>query len=256
MDQAICHLGYVPVRQERSHESAMISQILFGESYLILSDKSGWLHVRHTLDDTEGWISRHSVIAVSTQEASMPFRIACKQATGVRDTLSGESMKLPMGACWPTTSSGGQLLEEQGFMMESEADWQVPGPENADLEQLGRELLGVPGLQGGRCGFGCDGPGLVQLIGRIRGLALPRHCPGQAAACSPLNFLHEALPGDLAFFGNPDGSIEHVGMVLEEGRILHAWDRVRMDRLDQQGIYNARLGRYTHALRVIMRPGA
>ena len=50
----------------------------------------------------------------------------------------------------------------------------------------------------------------------------------------------------------------HVGMVLtrnDDGdlRVAHASGRVRIDKLDQQGIFNAEDGKYTHHLRTIRR---
>jgi len=35
--------------------------------------------------------------------------------------------------------------------------------------------------------------------------------------------------------------------------MAHASGRVRIDKLDQQGIYNAEEGRYTHKLRMVRR---
>ena len=42
-----------------------------------------------------------------------------------------------------------------------------------------------------------------------------------------------ATSGDLAFFDNAEGNITHVGIVLDNRRILHASGRVRIDNLDQ-----------------------
>jgi cell wall-associated NlpC family hydrolase len=65
--------------------------------------------------------------------------------------------------------------------------------------------------------------------------------------------LDEARPGDLLFFDNAEGAIVHVGIFLRENEILHASGKVRIDRIDHQGIYNEEQGRYTHQLRLIRR---
>jgi cell wall-associated NlpC family hydrolase len=57
----------------------------------------------------------------------------------------------------------------------------------------------------------------------------------------------------LAFFDNAEGNIVHVGIVIEEGKIIHASGKVRVDGLDHSGIYNSELGRHTHKLRVLKR---
>ena len=58
---------------------------------------------------------------------------------------------------------------------------------------------------------------------------------------------------DLAFFDNEEDVINHVGILLETGKIIHASGTVRIDKIDQQGIYNEEIGKYTHKLRVIKR---
>jgi len=55
----------------------------------------------------------------------------------------------------------------------------------------------------------------------------------------------------LAFFDNAEGDIVHVGMILEDYKVIHASGRVRIDTLDHSGIYNQEMGKHTHKLRVL-----
>jgi hypothetical protein len=41
--------------------------------------------------------------------------------------------------------------------------------------------------------------------------------------------------------------------MLNPTDIIHASGKVRIDPMDNQGIYNAELGRYSHKLRIIKR---
>ena len=66
-----------------------------------------------------------------------------------------------------------------------------------------------------------------------------------------IGFLAEAKLGDLAFFDNEEGKIIHVGIIMDDNYIIHASGKVRIDRLDHLGIYNADSNRHTHKLRVI-----
>ncbi|MBT4881150.1 MAG: hydrolase Nlp/P60, partial [Flavobacteriales bacterium] len=63
--------------------------------------------------------------------------------------------------------------------------------------------------------------------------------------------VEESEPGDLAFFDNTEGKITHVGIILEDNHIIHASGKVRIDRIDQQGIFNTEIGNHTHKLRLI-----
>ena len=64
-------------------------------------------------------------------------------------------------------------------------------------------------------------------------------------------FINCNAQGDLAFFDNEEGKITHVGILLDGNRIIHASGKVRIDKLDHQGIFNTELNDYTHRLRLI-----
>ena len=68
-----------------------------------------------------------------------------------------------------------------------------------------------------------------------------------------LNFVSEAEPGDLAFFDDEEGNITHVGIMIDNSRIIHASGKVKMDTIDHEGIYDAEEQQYTHKLRILKR---
>ena len=47
----------------------------------------------------------------------------------------------------------------------------------------------------------------------------------------------------MAFFDNSDCEIVHVDIILENNHIIHAHGHVRVNRLDQTGIFNPNLER-------------
>ena len=59
--------------------------------------------------------------------------------------------------------------------------------------------------------------------------------------------------GDLAFFGKSKENITHVGIILNNNEILHSYGRVRIDRLNEKGIFNNEENRITHKLQLIKR---
>ena len=54
-----------------------------------------------------------------------------------------------------------------------------------------------------------------------------------------------------AFFENGEGKISHVGVMLDNQKIIHAYGKVRIDTLDSSGIFNQELKRHTHKLRFV-----
>ena len=89
------------------------------------------------------------------------------------------------------------------------------------------------------------------MIYRLQGVDLPRDAYQQAEVGTTLSFVEESEPGDLAFFDNAEGNVTHVGIILEDNNIIHAFGKVRIDRIDQQGIFNTETGSPTHKLRLI-----
>jgi cell wall-associated NlpC family hydrolase len=112
-------------------------------------------------------------------------------------------------------------------------------------------FLNAPYLWGGRSPLGIDCSGFTQIVYRLQGVHLPRDAYQQSEIGSTLSFIEESEPGDLAFFDNIEGKITHVGIILEDNHIIHSSGKVRIDRIDQQGIFNSEKGNHTHKLRII-----
>jgi len=89
------------------------------------------------------------------------------------------------------------------------------------------------------------------MVYKINGYKLLRDAKDQASQGKTLSFIEESEPGDLAFFHNESNEIVHVGIILKDNYIIHASGKVRIDRLDQTGIYNNAEKTHTHYLRYI-----
>ena len=120
-----------------------------------------------------------------------------------------------------------------------------------ELLDTALQYLNAPFLPGGRSPFGLDASGFTQLVYKINGYALKRTAVEQSAQGEALSFIEESEPGDLAFFDNQEGVIDHVGIIMKDNYIIHVHGNTRIDRLDHTGIFNTESRSYTHSLRVI-----
>jgi len=249
--------GFVPIMGEPDRSAQMVSQLLFGEEFLLLDKNGRWLSVLLDFDGTEGWVSKELVELRNTEDGeeegeSRAVRVASLPFVTILDLTLGQQRILPAGAIWNARNRNSLSWYGHDFELISGEGFIIP---RADVspDDIGKRIVSIPSIPGGRSGFGFDGPGLVQMLCRMMGKNIPRSCMQQAELGSTINFMHEVEQGDLAFFDNDEDEIVHVGMILKSGHILHAFSCVSIDLLDHHGIYSNEKGQYTHKLRVIKR---
>lgn len=255
MDTGRGILSVIPLRAEPSHRSEMVSQLLFGESFIINEIKEDWWHITCHLDHYQGWVTAHQALPVSLQNEPLSTRPTVLTYEPVlRASSITRSMLLFMGSSLTLGNHKEFIYRDETYTYHGRiTDDGQPENGEARLIEAAMMLLDTPYLWGGRTAAGIDCSGFVQLLYKLIGIALKRDAWMQAAQGEDVYFIYEARAGDLAFFQNDNGDIVHVGMLLNNHQIIHAHGRVRMDSIDQQGIYDNEGRKYTHHLRLIKR---
>src|SRR5690606_7686791 len=96
--------------------------------------------------------------------------------------------------------------------------------EERDREQLENfvaSYLNTPFSYKGRTVHGIDNIGLCGLFYRHFGLEIPKDIPGILQLGTSIDFISEIKGGDLAFFINEQGEVDHLGIIISDEEILH-----------------------------------
>lgn len=252
MDFGICHLNCIPLRQEGSHQSEMVSQVLFGETFQVLFIEGDWLRIHLDYDYYEGWIEKKQALALTQEDhqrlLSQPKCFSDEMVTFINDK-NEDLQLLTLGAVLPDYQEASFRLN--GLKIAFDGNIVSGKMSKQYLVHTAYKFLNTPFLWGGRTPFGVDCSGFTQMVYKINGYQLFRDAHQQASQGEVLSFVEESEPGDLAFFDNEEGEIVHTGILLDNNYIIHCNEKVRIDRIDSSGIYNADIKRHTHKLRVM-----
>lgn len=255
MKYGICHLSIVPCRFEPSDKSEMVTQLLFGETVKIYEEKrADWRKIKSAHDNYECWVDKKQIIEITEEEFnnlnSSSF-VSTDLVHFIKSNLTNELTPIVIGSSLPNLTDKKIQFNGSNFTFEGNFTQASSSPNKNKLIENAYMYLNSPYLWGGRTPFGIDCSGFSQIVYKLIGFSLPRDASQQANIGQTLSFVEESEPGDLAFFDNEEGNIIHVGIVLEDNKIIHASGKVRIDKLDHQGIYNVDTNRYSHRLRLI-----
>lgn len=247
MPYAITVVPVMPLRAEPSHKSEMISQATWGECVEIRNTgPDNWIQVKCQYDGYEGWVTVSHLEKIDRQLFDAPYtHFLPKWINTV--LLNGTPVQVPYGALIKHATTWGTC------QVHFEETHPLQQPDGNTILRDAFLFRNTAYLWGGKTVFGADCSGLCQTVFKTHGLPLLRDAYQQATQGTPVDFLQEARPGDLAFFDNAEGKITHVGILLNEQEIIHASGKVRIDAIDNQGIINSDTGQRTHALRIIKR---
>ncbi|HRP89027.1 MAG TPA: C40 family peptidase [Edaphocola sp.] len=247
----------IPIKTLPSHHSEMASQLLFGERALVLKEENDWLYIECHWDQYEGWVHKGSVQFISKKE----YEKNPKTISGI----SPNKLILEAGHCLLNPGSDLFAIKKQQFQWLKNEHVKYKGSKiilkNIKIQkelfrQYALSFLGVGYQWGGRTLMGIDCSGLTQMVYKLLNIPLPRDAHQQVNKGTAIDFLMEAQCGDLAFFDNEEGTIVHVGILLDAHTIIHASQQsggVVIDDIDQGGIISRRIRKRIAKLRIIKR---
>ncbi len=255
IDFGVCRLSIVTVRREPDVKSEPVTQLLFGDHYQVVesSKDQRWLHIVIHVDDSSGWIDRLQHHSISPEYHEQIGLANFKITTDVASTIlyKKSQLNIVMGSVVPISGSELFKMEEQ-FAFNGEAKTLGQRRDFEFVKSVAHKYLNAPYLPGGKSPFGIDADGFTQMVFRISGYSLPRPAALQCGSGRPVASFDELQPGDLVYFEAKDAPL-HVGIALDDEKIIHCHGRVRVDYLMEDGILAMESKVYTHTFSGIRR---
>jgi cell wall-associated NlpC family hydrolase len=245
----------IPVRIEPREGAEQSTQMLFGELAKVLEEQPRWTHICLESDGQEGWVDAKMICPMKPEEYAS-YKDALQTAATVKFPMTyavsennGQTIPLTAGTRLTNYNSGRFEVLGVGFRIDPTMVIDAPMVMNQqNLLQTVRFFINVPYLWGGKNALGMDCSGFTQVILSLFGKTILRNASEQSTQGSEVSRLDDARAGDLAFFDHNDKKISHVGILIDKERIIHCSGRVKVEKLDEIGIFNSETGDYSHHL--------
>lgn len=223
------------MRQHPDHTSPVVSEAFFSEEVTPLAEEGEWLQILTQIDNYQGWVPVSSVHK-RTSPFGKNYCVQIKRCAAhlyhVPDTIYGPVLTLPFESILELSSETPDtvgrwlsVIDPQGQKLYIQSGDVSTKRILINFSQLGTfssQFLGIPYTWGGRCSFGYDCSGFIQMLYRQTGVFLPRDAREQILSPLLVPSSEPRRLGDLLFFGITERQIQHVGMCLGSETFIHA----------------------------------
>jgi len=224
------------VYKETSHNSAVVSQALMGESCQILEQRDEWFKIKQW-DGYEGWM--YYFYGVKSKQKYGPT-LTLTDMHGTIITMDKDKMVSPL-------VFGAQLVVEdqqdrfkislpdgRNGLAYSNFGEKLAQTNRKDIVNLASRFIGIPYIWGGKTPYGIDCSGLVQTVFKANGIYLQRDAYQQEEILRKYKISEDEIqPGDLLFFSEND-KITHVAISTGGLDFLNARGFVQEESIDEK----------------------
>lgn len=216
---AVINASSLRLRAAESEDSECLTLLPEGERYHILSQGNEWTKVE--VDATLSGYVKNEFIYLSYATVTA-MTVAEEDANSNQDQSQDDSDNSDSNNTDDgTNSESPEPADTQEPTTEAPADVPVSGV-GTDVANYALQFVGNPYVYGGTSlTNGADCSGFAMKIYENFGYSIPRTADVQANAGVEVS-LTALAPGDLVFYDHGSGSIQHVGIYIGNGQIVHA----------------------------------
>lgn len=241
--------GNLNVRATPDTSGKLVGKMPKQSACEILETADGWAHIQS--GEVDGYVSLDFLLTgpdakLRANEIVRTVAVANTDGLNVREQANTESAiltQIPKGEeleyveaadGWVKVSIDGEdaYVSEEYVTVESRLDTAITMSEllygagvsdvRVELVEYAKQFLGNPYVWGGTSlTKGADCSGFVLSVYKKFGISLPHHSGSQAKQGTKIS-ASDLQPGDLVFYGNGSGSINHVAIYIGGGQVIHA----------------------------------
>ncbi len=203
---AIVSTDRLNARTEPTTESPIWTQISNSERYAVLKQLDGWVEIE--LDSTSAYVATDFVDVRYALNEAIKF-------TPIEETPQSSGNK--GGSSGNKGSSG-----SKGSGVGNKPGNAAGSSKRTQIANYATQFLGNPYVWGGTSlTRGADCSGFTMAVMAHFGVSLPHHSGSQANYGKSINS-SQMRPGDLIFYTNSSGTINHVALYIGNGQVCHA----------------------------------
>ncbi|WP_051684945.1 C40 family peptidase [Clostridium sp. KNHs205] len=234
------------VREKPGTDNAITTMIPYGESYYVLKEYNDWVKVE--IDEGEtGYVSKDFIkldvkfkyaISIEEEMAKIAAEEAAKKAEAerleqlARDKEAERQRQAAANAAANSNKSNSSKDSSSSNSGSSNSSSSNSSSSNNSASGSGSgstianyalNFVGNPYVWGGTSlTNGADCSGFVQSVYAHFGYSIPRTSRDQASSAGYEVSINNVQPGDLIFYTNSSGTINHVAMYIGNGKVVNA----------------------------------
>lgn len=241
--------GNLNVREAPSTDAKLVGKLPKDAACEILDTQDGWAHIQS--GEVQGYVSLEFLLTgpdakIKANDLVRTVAVAQTDGLNVREqpntesailtqVLKGEELEyVEDQGEWIKISLDGEdaYVAAEFVVIETRLDTAITMTEllygegvsdvRVDLVEYAKQFLGNPYVWGGTSlTKGADCSGFVLSVFKKYGISLSHSSRAQANEGTKIA-LSELKPGDLVFYGNSSGTINHVAIYIGGGQVIHA----------------------------------